>query len=450
MNCPKCGAISDNNTCSICKIDILQYSLVNAMSINAYNKGLSLAKENDISNAIVELTKAIKYDGENITALNLLGLCYDRVGRVSDASKYWIRSCMVLEDNIANDYLKIVEDNVTKTEKANESIKMYNQGLIYFSQGNMDIAIIQLRNAVDRNHTFVDAINLLALAYMKEGQKDKAIHMLKKVIKIDVRNDKAIRYLNELDYNINKVTYKKRPEVNNTDKKKNEKINASNHFSGGKIAISFALGLIAMLIVNIFLVYPNIRLQSNYSNNQAENVTQEQEDVDGYKDKEIAELNSQIKSLEEENKTLDEEYTLLNNYLQLYNAENLVNAGDYINASNIIYQIDADRISADQIDKYKTLKDKAYPEASSTLYESGVNKYNMQNYEAAITDLELSVRYGGTVKSYYPNTLYYLGRCYEALGDIDKALLYYQKVVDEYPDNDIVYSVKNRINVISQ
>lgn len=458
MNCPKCGIATDDNTCPNCKTDILQYALIDKMSFEAYNRGLSFAKEGDISNAIVELEKSVKYNSTNITALNLLGICYDRVGRIADASKYWIRSCLAFEDNVAQEYLKSVEDEITKREKLNESIKMYNQALVYLKQGSFDIASIQLKNAVDRNPNFVEAMDLLALVHIKQGNNDRAIQLLKKVLKIDAKNETATRYLSSLNYkNINKVSDKKSNSNKNVNVQYKNTVNTNSSntsYVNRQTLFAFGLGLLFMLLVHIFLVIPNIR--NGYVNDTRDSektfksqITQQDTMIDS-KDQEITNLQSENARLQEEQAQLQSEYDSLNVYVSLSKAQDFLDAGDYLSSANAIYSINTASVAADQIDQYNSIKNKSYPNASKSLYDSGVTKYGQQKYQEALQDFNLSIQYGGTEKSYYPSTLFYLGRCYESLGDNDKAKVYYEKILNEYPNDDTSYSAKSRLNVISQ
>ncbi len=455
MDCPKCGASTDNNFCPECKADVLQYALIDKMSFESYNKGLTLAKENDISGAIEHLEKSIKYNSTNITALNLLGLCYDKVGRVADASKYWIRSCLVLEDNVAQDYLKVVEDKVTQREKLNESIKMYNQGLIYFRQNNLDVAIIQLKNAVDKNDNFVEAMNLLALVYMKQGERDKAIHLLKKVVKVDTKNEKALRYLEALNYKPSnfKPTAKKQKELNEPiDYVKKSKKNNNSVVNKATVA-SFFMGIGITILIYFVIIVPN--MQSKYNNNVIDSERgfkdqiNEQGSVITSKETEINNLQNQVNTLTSENEKLKQDYNKLNVYVSLDNAEAAIANKDYPAAAKEIYSIEPSAVAADQIDRYNELKATSYTNAGKSYYNSGVNLYNAQKYQEALTDLNYSVAFGGTATDYYPSTLFYIGRCYEGLGNNEEAKKYYEKIINEYPNNDNVHSAKNRLNAIS-
>ncbi len=454
MFCPNCGIKTDENICPSCKTDILQYTLVDKMSFEAYNKGLTLAKAGDISNAIVELEKAVKYNSTNITALNLLGLCYDKLGRIADASKYWIRSCLIEDDNVATEYVKVVEEKISRRERLNESIKMYNQGLVYARQKSYDIAIIQLKNCIERNENFVEALNLLAFMYIMQGDVDKAIPLLKRVLKIDINNKKAIRYLESVNYRYSAVKKpsKKEKEVAKENAKKAYKQRNRSIVNRDTIG-AFGLGLAAMLLVYILLVIPN--LQSGYNNNKLasekgyKDQIQQQSTTINANETELSNLRQENTTLKEQNAALQKDYNALAVYVNLDKAEKSIEAKDYKTAATQIAEIDPSAVAATEVDKYNELKGASYPQASKAYYDSGEAKYGQQKYQEAIDDFELSIKFGGTDKSYYPNTLFYLGRCYEGLGNNEQAKTYYEKIINEYPNNDTVYSAKSRLNSIT-
>lgn len=464
MNCPKCGAPTDANICKNCNTDILEYSIVDKMSCDAYNIGLDFARNNEITKAIVELTNSVQYNSTNITALNLLGICYDRIGRISDASKYWIRSCLVLDENIAQVYLKKVEENSSVRERLNDSIKNYNQAIIYLKQGNDDMAFINIKKAVEYNSNFVDAMNLLALVLIKRGENENAISILKNVIEIDKSNETALSYLDSLNYKISKKASKQsNKQVNKVKKDNNINIQTSKPISpkytqntsaiNKRTITAFGLGVLLMLIVCVVLIIPNMR------NNITDTVIsteksykeqiEQQNTLMSAKDTEINNLKSENEKLKTENETLTTNYNVLNVNSILLDAEESISNRDYQTAADQIMSINTADVKAEQIDRYNELKGKAYPEASKAYHQSGIKAYDAQNYDEALSDFQKSIDFGGTDKPYYPNTLFYTGRCYEGLGDIQQAKTYYQKVIDEFPNNDTVYSAKNRLNTIS-
>lgn len=459
MNCPKCGEFTQNDFCNNCNIDVVEYALVDKMSFDAYNRGLTYARNNEIDKAISELTTAIKYNSENITALNLLGICYDRVGKIADASKYWIMSCLVIDENIAQLYLKKVEEKSAEREKLNDAIKSYNKALVYLKQNSEDMALIQLKKAIELSKNFTVAMNLTSLIYIKQGEQDKAISLLKKVLEIDKSNETALSYLDMLNYKPTKQIIPKHKEpVKETSniKKPSFDTKPRNNDTGliNKSSVTgFGLGLLVMLIVAIFLIIPNVQSGFNLTSAEQEKSYKEQIEQQNIlinsKDAEISNLKTENDTLKTENSAIKTEYTVLKVNLSLINAKEYYDNRDYQNAADEIYSIDTSALKPEQIDRYNELKTECYPLAAKSLYDSGVKKYDNRLYDEALALFEKSISFGGTDKSYYPSTLFYMGRCYEGLGNIEQAKVYYQKIIDEYPNKDTAYSARSRLNTIS-
>ena len=75
-----------------------------------YNTGLTYVRKNEISAAIEKLLQSLALSRENINALNLLGLCFYRMGEYEKANKFW-RESLLIEgtDNPASYYLAELE-----------------------------------------------------------------------------------------------------------------------------------------------------------------------------------------------------------------------------------------------------------------------------------------------------------------------------------------------------
>lgn len=65
-------------------------------------------------------------------------------------------------------------------------------------------------------------------------------------------------------------------------------------------------------------------------------------------------------------------------------------------------------------------------------FNLGYKLYQEKKYKQAIAEFEKLVRYFPKSK-YAPESLYYIGRSYEKLGDYYKAFKSYQKIIDTYP-----------------
>ena len=114
-----------------------------------YNDGLKKAQERDMNGAIIALRQSLQYNRENIAARNLLGLVYYGIGEVAEALVEWIISKNLKpRDNIADSYIRNVQDSANELESINQAIKKYNQCLGYCKQNGEDLATIQLKQVI--------------------------------------------------------------------------------------------------------------------------------------------------------------------------------------------------------------------------------------------------------------------------------------------------------------
>ena len=108
-----------------------------------YNDGLKRANIRDLSGAILSLRRSLQYNNANVAARKLLGLVYYGRGEVVEALVEWILSKnFQSKDNIANYFIKKVQEVPGELEQVNQAVKKYNQSIEYARQGGDDIAII--------------------------------------------------------------------------------------------------------------------------------------------------------------------------------------------------------------------------------------------------------------------------------------------------------------------
>lgn len=120
-----------------------------------YNDGLRRANIRDLSGAIISLKKSLQFNRDNIAARNLLGLMYFGQGEVGEALVEWIISKNIKShENIADYYIKKVQETPSELETMNQAIKKYNQCLTYCQQDGEDLAVIQLKKVVHRIRHF--------------------------------------------------------------------------------------------------------------------------------------------------------------------------------------------------------------------------------------------------------------------------------------------------------
>ena len=144
------------------------YNKIIRLSNTFYNDGLKKAGMRDLSGAANSLRKSLQYYKANIPARNLLGLVYYEMGEVVDALSEWVISrSLQPEGNPAEEYLAAVQSNRSRLSSVNQTIKKYNQALLYCQQNSTDLAIIQLKKVLSMNPALIKGRQLLALLYIR-------------------------------------------------------------------------------------------------------------------------------------------------------------------------------------------------------------------------------------------------------------------------------------------
>ena len=201
MICYNCGCrLSEKNFCAGCGADVTLYKKIMCASNRFYNEGLDKASVRDLSGAITSLRESLKLNKNNIEARNLLGLVYYERGEVVAALSEWVISKNIKEDkNIADDYINMIQNNPGRLDTFNQTVKKYNQALLYCQQDSLDLAVIQLKKVLSMNPRFLQARQLLSLLYINNQDWDKAKKELDKCIKIDANNTMTLRYIKEVE-----------------------------------------------------------------------------------------------------------------------------------------------------------------------------------------------------------------------------------------------------------
>ena len=462
MKCLNCNSTFESGSiCPNCGIDSFIFKKIQIASLKLYNKALKKANEGNLSEATALLNTSILFNKMDMNSRNLLGLLYYGQGLISEALKQWIISASFFKtkNNPAQEYIDKINNGGLKFEQLKDSISMYNQALLYMNQKNDDLAIIQLKKAVELNPNFINAQNLLCLAYLKTNDNENALIWAQKALNIDNGNILAKKYLSELGYekNINPTVIKsnvhlpkrqsniqnKNTDITKTYVKKRNRIFERSEF------ISFILGVICASAILVALLIPawdeGKADKINELSNELTMLKKESED-NGNID------SSSNETLEAENKTLKDENTKLKSELEnqkisdsLSKAENSLNSGDYENAATQISEIDASSLKDEYLSKYNELKESSYSKAAQSFYNSGRKQYLNKNYSEALGLFENSLKFASG-ENFVDDSLYYLGKIAENQDDKAKAKTYFERVINEYPDSNQIKNAKNSLS----
>ena len=438
MKCFNCGAdLKDSEYCSQCGADVKLYSRMLKLSNAYYNEGLEKAKVRDLSGAELALRESLKINKKNTNARNLLGLVYYEMGMAVEALTQWIISrSFQSSKNIADEYIESIQNNPARLDTVNTSLRKYNQALVYCQQGSYDLAIIQLKKVLSVNGKLLDAHLLLALLYMKVENYARARNEIKKVLAVDCNNTQALRYLKEL----NQETDKDQPKEEEKNKdyiaytRDNETIIQPvgvKDNSGFHAILNVVIGLVIGVAVMGLLIMP--ALQSKKSGELNKAVAEYSDQVDA-KSATLDSLKQENESLkqqaEEATKAASDAADKVSSYEELLKAYASYSAGDSAAALQELEAINQDTLSDDAKTLYSSVFSEVGVTAVNDLYKTGYAAYEKGDYDTAIADLGKCYELDNT----QGDALYFLARSYHKSGDTENAKIYYQKVIEEFPN----------------
>ena len=464
MFCYNCGChLSEHDYCPSCGADVALYKRIMILSNLFYNEGLARAGLRDLTGAVTSLRQSLKFNKNNIEARNLLGLVYFEMGETVAALSEWVISKNTRpEKNIADDYINMIQASASRLDAINQTIKKYNQALVYCRQDSKDLAVIQLRKVLSLNPKFIRAHQLLALLYMDSEQWDKAKRELVKCVDMDRNNIQTLTYMREVDRMLapdetGKISRRREREEAVRFQTENEVLIQpmgvkEPRRSGVGTLLNIVLGRVIGVAVMYFLVVPSVR--TNVLNQSQQKINEISNESDA-KNNVITDLENQITEIEKETDRLREEleqYAGTDVTLQSMD-QLLVAAGRYVTAmqysetsvergqyfqetADMLEQIEAGVVLEETSESFQNLYQLLFtgigPYMSVAYYNIGNPLYLSNKFEEAIPPLEKAVKYNPDNGDPY----YALGRCYDGVGRGEEALVALEKFVEIYPLRD--------------
>lgn len=453
MRCIYCNTpLAAIDYCPGCGADITIQKRIVRISNLLYNEGLEKALIRDMKGAITCLKRSLKFNKSNTDERNLLGLCYYETGEAVSALCEWVVSKNLQpEDNQADYYIDQLQNNKNRLDTINQTIRKYNQSIMYCREDNEDMAIIQLKKVISQNPKLVKAYQLLALLYMKRQEYERARKLLKKAAHIDTTNTTTLRYLQEIEEVTGKGT-----SLNKKHKKyerdSEEKVSGTlRYMSGTEMVIqpttfrdsstiatfiNIILGILLGGAIVWFLVVPANRQAVNDEANrqvtdantklatESVKVQELQEEIDGY-----------VEQAEQADKDREDALAKAQSYEDLMAVANLYVTGDQSTAASMIANLNGE----DFTDNAKTLYDSLSGQVKSSLftqyYTSGTTAYSNGDYKTAATELAKAVENDpDRANADHYNALLYLGMAYYYQGDTSNADKIFNQIVKYYPD----------------
>ncbi|MCL1842246.1 MAG: hypothetical protein FWF79_00340 [Defluviitaleaceae bacterium] len=449
MKCPNCQKnFSKGNTCPHCKVDAVLYMGTVQLSDKLHNKGLERLKAGDFYHAIEVLNKSLAINKNNVPSRNLLGLALFEVGHIGEALKHWVISQSLLpEDNPATQYIDTANKSSRKLEQLNDAVGMYNQALGHIKQKSDDLAIIQLKKAVEINPRFVDALNLLTLCYLIQNDRERAIATAERTISFDTLNPIALNYYTTLNPGKKRParqtpadTPVSRQQANSKGPYKSigleEKKPKNFHLAE---LLTFLIGAICTAAACYFLLIPVIERAHESDMEQAQLLLidtraehhESLQQLAGEKEElqqEISNLGSEIHELALE---LSDQQRInhVHQAYRFYLAEDLRRAVDMLDDFNSEFLPPDIRELADMI------LESAYPQLGAEYYAAGLAAFNANDSYGALSNLNQAFRFLDDESAQWNMLLFMLGTVHYRQENTDTAFVFLMELQERAAPN---------------
>ena len=467
MRCIYCNTpLSDNDYCTGCGADLSIQKRIVRISNLLYNEGLEKARVRDIEDAITCLKRSLKFNKENIDARNLLGLCYLETGEIVSALCEWVISKnMRAENNLADEYITMLQSNKNRLDVINQTIRKFNQSLEYCREDHEDMAIIQLKKVISQNPKYVKAYQLLALLYIKREEYERARRLLKKAGAIDNTNTMTLRYLQEIEDATGRGTsLEKGARLAETARSAPAGIEKTLRYMSGTemiiqpttfrdssaIAtfINIVLGMLLGGAVVWFLIVPANRQEANDEANRmvteantklaSETVkVQELEDsISGYKEQVDAANNERDDALEKA-ESYDSLLEIANKYIN----------GEESTAASMVTDISSDQLEGNALSLYTSLNSAVQASLFTQYYNEGTTSYVRGDLTSAIDQLEKAIAADpDRTQANHLDALWYLAYAYYQKGETTKAGEAYGRIIQYYPGTNYAIQAQQFVN----
>ncbi len=416
-----------------------------------YNDGLKKANIRDLSGAVISLKKSLQYNRDNIASRNLLGLIYYGRGEVAEALVEWIISKNIKSHaNIANYYIKKVQESPSELDAIDQAVKKYNQCLVYCQQNGEDLAAIQLKKVIAAHPTFVKAYQLLALLYLQTEQYAKARQMIRKAHRLDSTDEVTLRYMHELtQLHKDKVTQLKSEKSHTVSYSLGNEtiiqpVSATLKDNAAILTIlNIVIGLIVGAAVVWFLAVPTMKRNMNAKTN-----------------KEVITYSEQIAALETEVELLTKEVEGYKATSEQTEAEKQVAQGTQASYEILVTVIEhyhnKSYKRATLVDELLTIKTESLGDTGKATYDKiakevfeaecaelypiAKRSYDAVNYKRALECLERIVLMDE--KYHDGEALFMLMDIYRKQNETDKAKVKYARILELFPDTEVANRAK--------
>ncbi|SEG00941.1 pentatricopeptide repeat domain-containing protein (PPR motif) [Caloramator fervidus] len=302
--------------------------------------------------------------------------------------------------------------------KANDdvikSIILYNKAIAEIKANNVEEAIKDLKKSLSFNKGFPEATKLLGLCYIYNKEYRKARKLFKSMIKNGIYKDIANKYLNVLG-NQPKVNVKKVVVVLSI------------------ITLCFGVSY-GFILISKTMNKPYVKVANSDKVN----------DLKKDKEKIYSQLNNAKEELDKTKSELEYYKSKYEILLKLNEIEQYYKDGDYEKAASSLVEMKNIKLDKELKLKFNRLYSDIRLKGLWIIYNEGNKLYKKGKYKEALPKLKLAYELGAD-NDIMPWLTYQIGKCYKEIKDDSNALIFFKKVVDNYPNSRYAYNCKKLI-----
>ncbi len=444
LECFMCGTPADHSDtlCRYCGANLDTYRMILDASDRAYNAGLAKAKCRDLSGAIADLFKALRFNKRNTKARNLLGLVYMEIGETVLALREWVISKNFDDtpDNLAQGYLAQIQNDSRLLERMDLDTRKFNAALDYSKQGNLDLARIQLKRLIQTAPKMVRAHQLLALIYIHDGKYLEARKELHAAARVDIYNSQTAAYLAEVRQQLDGQKGEKKRKIRKREPlvmdftdghdtvrmPRQTFIEALDNSKSG--ILNILLGAALGVLICMFLVVPQVRQTANGDAAQA---LVNANNKAASSESDVASLKATVKKLKKRLSNYEGKADIKQSYEMLAAAADLYAAEDLDGAAGKLKGINTDLLEKNGKSLYKKIGKAVEQKRMEDSYAEGERNLSGRAYQGAIDAFTEVVKLDENYED--GMALYHLAEAYVGYGNKEKAKECYEKVVQKWP-----------------
>ncbi len=417
-----------------------------------YNAGLLKARERDLTGAVTLLKKSLRFNKFQTDARNLLGLIYHELGEVGAALSQWILSLNLQETgNVAEEYLKVLQDAPGYLDMADQAAKKYNQSLIYARNDNEDLAVLLLMRMVEEMPNYVKAQQLLALLYLHHEDYAKAGRCLFQAMRIDKYNPLTQRYMAVAKQNTGKAEVEKHKLKNAFSHRQMQDDDiilppSYKENTGLQSVLNILAGLVLGAVVVFFLITPTIRdsINSKYE----EEIRKELELVN-QKSIQIDELNQKLDEASEAKQEAESSLeTMVNNsgsvlsqYQRLAQILQAYRTEDMQSAVRLYTETDWSVLTDGVLDEIVAwVQQDMAANGYQVLEQMGDTAAGQGNTTLAVDYYQKSLQ----IKGDNIGVIFKIAMAYKSAGDTDQANEYFGEIIMNHPNSEFAAQAKEQ------